>query len=154
MYFSLVSPLDQNLDPKCMPYLCLKNHHHLMFVIELESAQKSLEFHQTGNVNVLCYDTVVAEFLTKITNIKNGTERAWEHNQMKEKHHQRRTSDANMVRRKRFSSNKSLPSFVSSDKMNGKIDIGFSLWQLQWATMRDQWRGCARKRVTDPETHP
>ena len=41
---TLVSPLDQNPGPKLKPYLHLKNHHDLLFVIDLETAQNSLEF--------------------------------------------------------------------------------------------------------------
>ena len=74
--FSLVSPLDQNPDPKYKPCLHLKNHHHLLFVLILEAAQNPLDFfQQTANGSVLCYNTVLAEFLTKIINIKNGSER-------------------------------------------------------------------------------
>ena len=49
MYFSLVSPLDPNSHTKYKPYLHMKNHHDRLFVIDLESAQNSLEIHQTAN---------------------------------------------------------------------------------------------------------
>ena len=44
VYFSLVSPLDSNPDPKYKPCLRLKKHHDRLFVIDLEAAQHSLEF--------------------------------------------------------------------------------------------------------------
>ena len=62
VYFSLVSPLDENPDPNYKPYLHVKNHHDMLFVIDLEAAQHSLDFYQTTNGSVLCYDTVPAEF--------------------------------------------------------------------------------------------
>ena len=74
-YFSLVSPLDQNSDPKCKSYIHIKNHHVFSFVIDLEAVQNSLEFYQTTNGSVVCYDTVPAEFLTKVINIKGGSAR-------------------------------------------------------------------------------
>ena len=43
-----------------------------MFV---EAAQNSLEFCQTANGSVLCYDAVPSEFLAKITNFKDVSER-------------------------------------------------------------------------------
>ena len=45
-----------------------------MFVIDLESAQNSFDFSQTAIGSVLCCDTVSAEFLNKIINIKDGSE--------------------------------------------------------------------------------
>ena len=75
VYFSLVSPLDQNPDPKYKPYTDMMNHHDRLLGIDLEAAQNSLEFHQTANGSVLCYDTVLAEFLTMFINIKDGSER-------------------------------------------------------------------------------
>ena len=75
VYFSLVSPLDQNPDPKYKPYIHLKCDHDFMFVIDLESAQNAIDFYQTAIGSVLCYDTVPAEFLTKIININSNTER-------------------------------------------------------------------------------
>ena len=44
VFFSLVSPLDQNPGPKYQPYFNLKKNHDLMFVLDLEAAQNSLEF--------------------------------------------------------------------------------------------------------------
>ena len=41
VYFSLVSPLGQNPDPKYKPYLHLKNHHDFESVIDREAAQAS-----------------------------------------------------------------------------------------------------------------
>ena len=70
--------LDQNPDPKYKPYFHLKYEHDSMFVIDLESAQNALDFHQTANDSVLCYDTVPAEFTTKIININNNTEKVRE----------------------------------------------------------------------------
>ena len=52
VYLSLVSPLDQNPDPKYKPYLHLKNHHDFLLVIDLEAARNSLEFDQTANGSV------------------------------------------------------------------------------------------------------
>ena len=75
VYFSVVSPLDPNTDPKYKPYLHMKNHHERLFVMDLEAAQNSLGFNQTANGTVLCYDTVPSEFLTKIINLKDGSER-------------------------------------------------------------------------------
>ena len=39
VYFSLVSPLDPDTDPKYKPYFHLKNQHDPLFVIDLEAAQ-------------------------------------------------------------------------------------------------------------------
>ena len=72
VYVSLVSPLDQNPDPKYKPHFHLKNHPDLLFVIDVEAAQNSLEVYQTANRSALCYDTVLAVFLTKIIHIKDG----------------------------------------------------------------------------------
>ena len=52
----------------------MKNHHERLFVMDLEAAQNSLGFYQTANGSVLCYDTVPSEFLTKIINLKDGSE--------------------------------------------------------------------------------
>ena len=71
-YFSHVSPLDPCPDPKYEPCIHMKNHHDRLFVIDLDAAQNSLEFRQTANGSVSCNNTVPAEFLTKIINIKNG----------------------------------------------------------------------------------
>ena len=50
VYFSLVSPLDQNCDPKLHPCIHLKSYyHHISFVINLESVQNSLFFLQKKN---------------------------------------------------------------------------------------------------------
>ena len=49
VYFSLVSPLDPNPDPKYKPCLHLKKHHDLLCVIDLEPAQSSLAIFQTVN---------------------------------------------------------------------------------------------------------
>ena len=70
----------------------MKNHLDRLFVIDLESAQNSLEFYQTANGSVLCYGTVPFEFLTEIINLKDGSERCREE-QYKEKElsHQRET---------------------------------------------------------------
>ena len=54
---SPVSPLDRNPNPKDKPNLHLKNHHDRLFMIDLEAAQNSLEFYQTANGSVKCYDT-------------------------------------------------------------------------------------------------
>ena len=83
VYFSLASQLDPNPDPKHKPYFHLKCHHDQMFVIDLEAAQNSLEFYQTANGSVLCYDAVPSEFLAKITNFKYGSER-FEKEELKE----------------------------------------------------------------------
>ena len=61
VYFSLVSPLDPNPDPNYKPSFHMKNHHDRWFVIDLEAAQNSLEFCQTANGSVPCFDTVLAE---------------------------------------------------------------------------------------------
>ena len=53
----------------------MKKHHDRLFVIDLDSAQKTIEFYKTVTGSVSCYDTLPAEFLTKIINIKDGTER-------------------------------------------------------------------------------
>ena len=39
-----------------------------------------MNVHLTANGSVLCYDTVPAEFLTKIINIEDGAERFEKHN--------------------------------------------------------------------------
>ena len=44
VYFSLVSPLDPDTDPRYKPYFHLKNRHGRLFVIDLEAAQNPLEF--------------------------------------------------------------------------------------------------------------
>ena len=67
VYFSLVSPLDPNPDPQYKPYFHMKNHHHRLFVIDLEAAHNSLELHQTANGS-----TVPSEFLTQIINLQDG----------------------------------------------------------------------------------
>ena len=54
--FSLVSPLDTCPDPKCKPYINMKNHHDRLFVVNLLATQNSLEFFQTANGCVLCCD--------------------------------------------------------------------------------------------------
>ena len=53
MYLSLVSSLDPNPNPKCNPYLHMKNHHDRWFVIVMEAAQNSLILLQTVNGSVL-----------------------------------------------------------------------------------------------------
>ena len=78
MYFSLVSPLDPNPDRKYQPYLHMKSHHDRLFVTDLEAAQDSLEFFQTANGSVFCYDTVPLEFLTKIINFKRTDQKGLE----------------------------------------------------------------------------
>ena len=52
----------------------MRNHHDRLFVIHLEAAQSSLEFFLTANGSVWCYDTVLAEFPTKIINIQDGSD--------------------------------------------------------------------------------
>ena len=47
----------------------MKIHPYRLFVIDVEAAQNSLEVHQAANGSVLCYDTVLAEFLTKTINM-------------------------------------------------------------------------------------
>ena len=44
-------------------------------MIDLKAAPNSLEFFQTANGSVLSYDTVPSEFLTKIINLEDGSER-------------------------------------------------------------------------------
>ena len=68
--FSLGSSLYQKPDPKYNPHLNLKK-----LVIDLEAAQNSLDLYQTASGSILRYDAVPAEFLTKIMNLKDGTER-------------------------------------------------------------------------------
>ena len=51
----------------------MKNRHDRLFMIDLEAAQNSLQFFQTANGSVLCYDTVPADFLTKIINVQDGS---------------------------------------------------------------------------------
>ena len=75
VYFSFVSPLDSNPNPKYKPHFHLKKQYDLMFVIDLEAAQNSRDFYQTANGSILCYDAVPVEFLTKNINIKDGAER-------------------------------------------------------------------------------
>ena len=75
VYLSPLSPLDPNHDPKYKPYQHMKQHRDRLFVMDLEAAQNSLEFYQTANGSVLCCDTVPSEFLTKIINLKDGSER-------------------------------------------------------------------------------
>ena len=53
----------------------MKIHHDRLFVIDVEAAQNSLEVHQAANGSTLCYGTVLAEFLTKIINMKDGSKR-------------------------------------------------------------------------------
>ena len=50
MYFSLVSPLDQNPGLELKPYFHLKNHHDLLCVFDLEAAPNSLDFFQQRTV--------------------------------------------------------------------------------------------------------
>ena len=57
------------------PFLYFKNHHDRFFVIDLKAAPNSLEFYQTATGSVLSYDTVPSEFLTKIINLEDGSER-------------------------------------------------------------------------------
>ena len=75
VFFTRVSPLDPNPDPKYKPYLHMKNHHHRLVVIDLEAAKNSLEVYQSANVSVLCYDAVPSEFFKKIINLKDESER-------------------------------------------------------------------------------
>ena len=75
VYFSLVSSLDPSPDLKYKSQFHMKNHHGILFVIDLEAADRSLEFYQTANGNVLCYDTIPSEFFTKIINPNDGSER-------------------------------------------------------------------------------
>ena len=53
----------------------MKHHHHRLFVIDLEAVQKSLKLCQTANGSVFYHDTVPSEFLTKIIDLKYGSER-------------------------------------------------------------------------------
>ena len=76
MYFSLVSPLDPNPDPKYIkPYFHMKNHRDRLLMVDLAATQNSLEFCQTANCSALCFDTVPSEFHTKTINLKDGSER-------------------------------------------------------------------------------
>ena len=50
-----------------------KNYHDRLCVINLEAAQESLDFYPRMNGSVLCYDTVLAEFLIKIIDNKDGS---------------------------------------------------------------------------------
>ena len=52
VYFSVVSPLDQNPVPTYKPYFHLKNHHDLLFVVHLGTAQNSLGFCRAANGSV------------------------------------------------------------------------------------------------------
>ena len=69
VYFSVVTPLDQNLDPKYKLYT------HAMYVIALEAAQNSLDIYQTANGCGVCYNTVPSEVFKKIINLQDGKER-------------------------------------------------------------------------------
>ena len=62
-------------NPKYKPKLHLQNQDDRLFVIDLEAAQNSLEFTQTANGSVVCFDTVPSEFHTKIINLKDEPER-------------------------------------------------------------------------------
>ena len=75
VYLSLVSLLDPCPDPTDKPNIHMKNHHDRLFVIDLDATQNSLEIYQTANGSVLCYDTVPSDFLKKIINLKDGSER-------------------------------------------------------------------------------
>ena len=74
VYFSFVSQLDPNPDPKYKPNFHMKNHHDRLVLIDLEAAQNLLEFHQTANRSVLCHDTVPSEVLKKIIILRDGSE--------------------------------------------------------------------------------
>ena len=84
VYFSRVSPLDPNLDPKCKPYFHMKNRHDRLFVKDLEAAQNSLEVSQTASGSVLCHDTIPSEFLTKIIKTQSGSQRFGKEEQKEE----------------------------------------------------------------------
>ena len=62
-------------EKKCKPYLDVKENHDVMYLIDPKTAQESFDFDQTANGSVLCYDTVPAEFLTMIVNLKDGSPR-------------------------------------------------------------------------------
>ena len=53
----------------------LTSNHDRLFVIDLDAAQNSLEFYQKANGSVLCHDEVPSELLTKIINLKDGSEK-------------------------------------------------------------------------------
>ena len=53
----------------------MKNHYDRLFGVDLEAAQNSVEFYQTANGSVLCYDTVPSEFLKMIITLRDGSER-------------------------------------------------------------------------------
>ena len=57
VYFSLVSPLDPNSDPKYKPYVHMRNQHDRLFVIDLEAAQNSLDFLTKQRTGVFCATT-------------------------------------------------------------------------------------------------
>ena len=57
------------------PYLHLKNHHDVWFVIDLEAEQNSMVFFHGTRGSVSCNDTVPAEIFTTIINMKDGSER-------------------------------------------------------------------------------
>ena len=76
VYFSLVSPLDKNPEKTCKPYNHMKEYHDVLYEIDLRAAQETLDFYQTANWRVLCYDTVPAEFLIMVVNSKDGSLRS------------------------------------------------------------------------------
>ena len=54
----------------------LSSNHDRLFVIDLDAAQNSLEFfYQKANGSVSCHDAVPSELLTKIINLKDGSEK-------------------------------------------------------------------------------
>ena len=84
VYFSLVSP-----DPKHKPYFNLKNHHDLLFVIDLEAAQNK---QRTGVSYVATQFRPSSSPRSPTSKLDQKGSR--KHNQKKEKHHQRRKADA------------------------------------------------------------
>ena len=70
-----MSSFDSNPDPKYKPNFHLNKRHDRLFVFDLEAAQNSLEF-LSDNGSVLCHDTVPSEFLTKVINPKDGSQRS------------------------------------------------------------------------------
>ena len=192
-----------------------------MFVIDVEALQQSLEFYQTANGSVLCYDTVPSEFLTKIINIKDAAERFVKaqskerdasptKKSRRDRNTSRETSDEEPLQTSQLGEILSIAEFFHSEiyvqctcrskqskldttfcrcvkKLRGLSDPqeknaqmanergtevvralvqlriaeqtrrgnrhGSSPEQLQWAMVRDHYRRCVRKGITDPETH-
>ena len=95
VYFSLASPLDQNPDTKYKPFLQLKKHYDMMFVLDLEAAQISLDVYETADGGFSCS--------SPRSSTSKMAQKGWrkhKHNQKEEKHHQRRKADAIVTRRR------------------------------------------------------